>query len=141
MTIRLKPVLVSGLDIVWPLVEEGLLAIERKTGPQEETIAEIRNGIRSGFYPLLLVERDRRYIGFIVGKINQVPHGLEFCIYKGYKASGDHIVEPDVLLQLKTIVKRYKCTVITFYSTRKGWERQAPRYGFTKGHTQYCMEV
>lgn len=139
--ISLKPVLVSGLDIVWPLVEEGLREIERKAGPQEETVLEVRSGIRAGIYPLLLVERDRKYIGFIVGKFNRVPHNLEFCIYKGYKVKGDHLVDPEILLQLKTVVKQYKCTIITFYSTRKGWERQAPRYGFSRGCTQYRMEV
>jgi len=139
--LRIVPVLLSGLDIVWPLLEEGLLAIEAKGGEQEEPVPVVRAGIERGMYLPFFVYRDKRYIGFIIGKINQTPQNLEFCIYKGYKIPGEDWLEPSFFLQLKSIIQQFNCTVISFYSTRRGWEKAAARLGFKQGYTQYLMEV
>lgn len=141
MNLKIQPVLPTGIDIVWPLVKEGLDRIERK-GMAEEPQEVTRANLKGNPYNILFfVYDEKKYVGFFIARIIGQIHHAELCVYKAYRIPSDVQVSNEFNVQLNSIARSLKCKYITFYSTRKGWERLAEKYGFEKGWVQYTKEV
>lgn len=139
---QLKRILPSGIGHVWPLVQEGLDTLAKKAGPAEETDAQIRDLLMTNpRFALYFVLEDRKYIGFVILRIDENAQGRQLCIYKGFKIPEAEKLDNELFLSLKTISQECDCKSIAFYSPRRGWAREAKRHGFREGYTQYIMEV
>lgn len=140
MKVEVRPVFQGGIDIVWPLIKEGLDKIDKK-GMEDDPQELIRHLLKTTPYMMAyLIYAGKEYLGFIIGRIDVKVHHQEFCIYKAYKLNGsDYTLE--VMDQIKGIAEANKCKLLTFYSVRKGWKKRAEQLGFKEGYTQYVQEV
>lgn len=137
--LEIRPVFQAGIDLIWPLIKEGLDRIEAK-GMVEEPQEWIRQMLKTTpFMMAYLLYEGNEYAGFILAKLDAKIHHQEFCIYKAFKLNGH---DTDGLMdRIKDIARANKCSKITFYSTRKGWKKAAEKYGFSEGYVQYTQEV
>ena len=140
MKTSIRPIFQSGIDIVWPLVKEGLDKIESK-GMSDEPQELIRQWLKTmPFIMLYLMYSNNEYIGFLIGKVDIKIHHQEFCIYKAFMLP-EFKRPDDIVDEIRKIAEVNKCKYMTFYSQRKGWKKEAEKLGFREGYTQYLQEV
>lgn len=140
MKTSIRPIFQAGIDIVWPLIKEGLDRIDKR-GVCEEPQELVRQWLKTmPFIMAYFIYQDDEYIGFFIAKIDMKIHHQEFCIYKAYIIPGNKM--PDgIMEEIRKIAKANVCKFITFYSTRKGWQKEAEKLGFKKGYVQYLQEA
>lgn len=139
MKTSIRPIFQGGVDLIWPILREGLTKIEKK-GMCEEPQEWIRQMLKTTPYMMAyLLYQGKEYAGFFIAKIDFKIHHQEFCIYKAFKLNG-HSYD-GMMDGIREIAQANKCKYITFYSSRRGWKKQAKTLGFSEGYTQYLQEV
>jgi len=129
------------IDSVFPLIEKGLDRINGRNGKEEnneQILWALKNNPRVMLY---FAYWGDLYMGFFIAKIDQYADRREFCIYKGFKIPGVGQIDDATWELVNELAQKYECGYITFYSNRKGWQRQAGKYGFQPKTVQYIREI
>jgi hypothetical protein len=129
----------TQLREVWDDVREGLNDILNKgnyTWLPEDVYSAIKN--RSSV--LLVGIADNRFSGFIIISINKGFDGLEGNIWCAY-----NIGKSEYISSLNTVIdeflKKAGCKRVTMISNRPGWEKIAPKLGFSPVQVIYSKEI
>ena len=130
------------LSRLWHMVKPGMEEILEdlnKDCLQELWVPEdVYTSIKIGESILLLGDE-----GFVVFQVRQDKYTgtKQFFVWLGYSFDPSVNILEYSHRQLLNIAKQYGCEMMTFSSTRRGWERRAKDIGFSTGLTTYSMRI
>lgn len=125
---------------VWEQVKQGLYAV-RNHSADAWIVEDIYMALKSNASTLHIGYVDGEYKGFLILTPTASYDGPVLHIWATYSAANDFCVFTEGMEQIKAFAKQMKARRITFFSPRKGWERQGEKLGFTPRTTQFAMEV
>lgn len=133
----LIPVAPDGLGAVWPRLRAPLATIEAPDGWLPE---DVYVTLKMGGATLYLIVIDDKEVGFLILRNVKDFDGARLHIWLLY-ANSDVDVMAEFSDQLDEIARGINASTITFGTTRRGWEKVAPRYHFSVRETIYQRKV
>lgn len=115
----------------WEAVKAGLQRIKSKTR-EHWLVEDIYHQLKLGNCGLYVFDG-----GFVILQLLNGWDGKEMNVFCAYGSGNMDWALP----QTKEIAKAAGCKRLKFTSTRDGWEKRAIAVGYTKGHTEYEMEL
>lgn len=133
----LIPIAPTQVGAVWSRVRDPLLTLSRGDGwiPEDIYCACIQGGAT-----LYMIDIDGAEVGFLVLRSINDFDGRRLHIWVLH-ARSDVDVMTEFSDALDTIGRSIQATRITFGTTRRGWEKVAPRYHFSVRETVYQREI
>jgi hypothetical protein len=133
----LKPVAPAQIGAVWPRLRAPL----EDTGASDGTIPEdVYCAIKMGGASLHLLMVDDVECGFVVLRGIQDFDGARLHIWVLY-AKSDVDVMAEFSDELDNLARNINAAKITFGTSRRGWERVAPRYHFQVREIVYERKI
>lgn len=133
----LIPIASTQLGAVWSRVREPLLTLSRGDGwiPEDIYCACMQGGAT-----LYMIDIDGAEAGFLVLRSINDFDGRRLHIWVLH-ARSDVDVMAEFSTELDGIGRSINAVRITFGTTRRGWEKVAPRYHFSVRETVYQREI
>lgn len=123
----MEPVQPTFLHKVWPSIREELASI----GAPDYFIPEdVYTACKTGEAALFILNAHDQRIGWVVLKVI----GSDLHIWMLYSKSGYDVLDL-FRKDLMKIAETAKATMLTFGTKRRGWDKVAPRHGFTVRQT------
>ena len=137
MTCALVTVPPEQLAAVWPRLRDSIISIEQPDGWLPE---DVYCAVKMGGASLYLVMVNDIEVGFLVLRALQDFDGPRLHIWILH-AYSDADVMAEFSDKLDDLARQIKATRITFGTTRRGWEKVAPRYHFSVRETIWKREI
>lgn len=134
---RLVSVGGGELSAVWPQLRERVAGISSGDGWLPE---DVYCTLRAGGASLHLIEVDGVEVGFLVLRVIPDFDGARLHLWLLH-AESDIDVMAEFSDELDAMARAVQATRLTFSTTRRGWERVAPRYAFTVRETVFERKV
>ena len=130
MSISLSWVEQAKIREIWPIIKEGIEAVEATT---DAWIAEdIYMALKLGTCILHIGKLNGEYKGFIITQQQDNYGTITLHIWAAYSHGQDFDIIVDSTNQAIEWAKKIKAEKITFSSTRKGWCRKIKQMGFVQ---------
>ena len=132
---------VNPVDIhqYWPVIKEGVESICKS---HDHWIPEdLYTSIKTGSINCHVGYIGNRYVGFITTQQQQAETGNKLHVWAAYSSGRDFDILSESVGKLKEWAANINANRITFSTTRKGWEKQAPKLGFNKSLITYEMQL
>jgi hypothetical protein len=133
----LVPVAPNQLGAVWPRLRGPMAEIEAPDGWIAE---DVYHALRNGAGTLYLVTIDDAEVGFVVLRAINDFDGQRLHVWLLHSRS-DVDVMAEFSDELDNIARGINATTITFGTTRRGWAKVAPKYGFSVRETVYSRSL
>jgi len=130
---QLVPVSPAGLAAVWPRVRPGLDSMDKGDGWIPE---DLYMALKNNSATLYMVTIDGKEHGFLVLRLLPDFDGPRLHIWVLHSNSKVNLMA-EFSDELDAIGKSNNATRITFSSTRNGWNKVAPKHGFSVRETVY----
>jgi hypothetical protein len=125
----------GDIQDVWETIKPGLDKIASAT---DEWIAEdIYMALKLNTCSLFLCEINGNYKGFVVSQKQENYGKVKLHIWAAFSQANDYNVLENSMDEIKSWANNIEAKKITFSTTRKGWEKVAPKLGFEKTLTTY----
>lgn len=133
----LIPIAPTQLGAVWSRVREPLLSLPCGDGwiPEDIYCACMQGGAT-----LYMIDIDGTEVGFLILRSINDFDGRRLHIWVLH-ARSDVDVMAEFSAELDSIGRSINAVRITFGTTRRGWEKVAPRYHFSVRETVYQREI
>lgn len=133
-----------NLERVWPKLEPGVREYIRKTPHETGDIEEIKWFLRAeDGDEVLVITADGEYAGFITFKVQWLDGelwGTMAMVFLEKRFQGSDVLK-QAADQLRGILRLRGCTVMNYFTARKGFRRLAPALGFRPRIIEWMREV
>lgn len=125
---------------VWELVKPGIEKV-RENGAEAWFVEDVYMALRNNQSTLHVGYLDGEYAGFMVLTPTQSYDGPVLHIWATYSEARDFCVFTEGMDTIKECARMMEARRITFFSPRKGWEKQGEKLGFKPRTTQFALEM
>lgn len=136
---HVEPRLVPGVwHTILPGLEEAIANSAYEVSPER-----VKEELGAGRWLLWVAQLGGRYAGFTVTELLNSDKGVWVNLLFSWcdpQTRGAADVWGDGVKQIEGLARSMNLRGLKFLSTRKGYEKKAPRYGFTRGFVEWRKE-
>lgn len=132
----------SQLRDAFPLLDEGVEAVEERLPKRECVAADLYAAALAGDVDVFLVRADQEVIGFMAVQASfDLAGNKALHVWILYLRPGGPDVMAEVVEELDFLAGSAGCTEVSFFTVRPAWERRLSRYGYAPRAVVFTKEV
>ena len=132
----------AQLREAFPLLDEGVEAIEARLDKRECVSADLYAAALAGEVDVRLVRADEEVIGFFAVQFSTDLAGTKALhVWMLYLRPGCPDVMADIVEELDYMAGEFGCTEVSFFTTRPAWGRRLARHGYMARSVVFTKEV
>lgn len=126
----------------FPLLDEGVEAIEARNEGREAIAADVFASVLSGEVEMRLVRADEVVIGFLITYRNEMIAGAaDLYVWQLYLRPGSPDVMADIVAELDLMAGEQRCGGVLFGTTRMAWQRRLSPHGYRLHQVVFRKEL